>query len=133
MSAPTSPLHAVLGIVALGSLWGLMMSLAKLAAVAGVPPLSYSLWQSTGAGLLLLALAAWRGLKLGYRGEHIRFYLAMGIFSIALPNANMALCVQHIPAGLMSLVVNLSPVVTYGIALALRLETFAARSASLSA
>ena len=129
MSAPPSPLHAVLGIVALGSLWGLMMSLAKLATGAGIPPLSYSLWQSTGAGLLLLALAAWRGLKFGYRWEHFRFYLAMGIFSIALPNANMALCVQHIPAGLMALVVNLSPVVTYGIALALRLETFAAARA----
>ncbi|MBM3545594.1 MAG: DMT family transporter [Alphaproteobacteria bacterium] len=125
-SSTTSPLHAVIGIICLGSLWGLMMSLAKLATSAGVPPISYSLWQSTGAGLLLLALAAWRGLKLGYGWEHIRFYLAMGIFSIALPNANMALCVAHMPAGLMSLLVNLSPVVTYALAVLIRLEAFSA-------
>lgn len=126
MSFPTSPLHAVLGIICLGSLWGLMMSLAKMATSAGVPPLSYSLWQSTGAAALLLLLAAWRGLKLGFGSQHVRFYLAMGIFSIALPNANMALCVKHIPAGLMSLLVNLSPVVTYAIAVVIRLETFSA-------
>jgi len=124
MTAPTSPLHAAAGIICLGSLWGLMMSLAKLATSAGVPPVSYSLWQSTGAGALLLALAAWRGLSLGYGWEHLRFYLAMGIFSIALPNANMAFCVKHIPAGLMSLLVNLSPVVTYAIAVVIRLEAF---------
>ena len=125
MSAQTtSPLHAALGIVALGSLWGLMMSLAKLATTAGVPPLSYSLWQSTGAAALLLLLAAWRGLRLGFEWQHVRFYAAMGVFSIALPNANMALCIAHIPAGIMSLVVNLSPVVTYGLALSIRLEKF---------
>jgi len=127
MTAPTtSPLHAVIGIICLGSLWGLMMSLAKLATSAGVPPISYSLWQSTGAGLLLLGLAAWRGLSLGFTWQHVRFYLAMGIFSIALPNANMALCVTHMPAGLMSLLVNLSPVVTYAIAVVIRLEAFSA-------
>lgn len=126
MSVPTSPLHAVLGIVVLGSLWGLMMSLAKVAAGAGVPPLAYSLWQSTGAGLLLLLLAAGRGLRFGFGWPHLRFYLAMGVFSIALPNANMALCVQHIPAGLMALLVNLSPVVTYAIAVLIRLEAFSA-------
>jgi drug/metabolite transporter (DMT)-like permease len=126
MSFPTSPLHAVLGIVCLGSLWGLMMSLAKMATTAGVPPLSYSLWQSAGAATLLLLLAAWRGLRLGFGWQHVRFYLAMGIFSIALPNANMAVCVKHIPAGLMSLLVNLSPVVTYAIAVLIRLETFSA-------
>jgi drug/metabolite transporter (DMT)-like permease len=124
VSAPTSPFHAVIGIICLGSLWGLMMSLAKMATTAGVPPISYSLWQSTGAGLLLLALAAWRGLSLGFGWQHVRFYLAMGIFSIALPNANMALCVTHMPAGLMSLLVNLSPVVTYAIAVVIRLEAF---------
>lgn len=129
MPPTTSPLHAALGIVALGSLWGLMMSLAKMAAVAGVPPLSYSFWQSTGSGLLLLLLAAWRSLKFGFGWQHVRFYLAMGIFSIALPNANMALCVKHIPAGLMSLVVNLAPVVTYGIAVLIRLEVFSATRA----
>ncbi len=126
MSSPTSPLHAVLGIIALGSLWGLMMSLAKMASGAGVPPLSYSLWQSTGAALLLLMLAALRDLRFGFGWQHIRFYLAMGIFSIALPNANMALCVTHMPAGLMSLLVNLSPVVTYGLAVLIRLEAFSA-------
>ena len=125
MSQPTtSPLHAVIGIVCLGSLWGLMMSLAKMASGAGVPPLSYSLWQSTGAATLLLLLAFWRDLQFGFGWQHIRFYLAMGIFSIALPNANMALCVKHIPAGLMSLLVNLSPVVTYALAVLIRLEPF---------
>lgn len=125
-SSSTSPLHAVIGIVCLGSLWGLMMSLAKMASTSGVPPLSYSLWQSTGAGMLLLLLAFWRDLQFGFGWQHIRFYLAMGIFSIALPNANMALCVQHIPAGLMSLLVNLSPVVTYALAVLIRLEAFSA-------
>lgn len=127
MTQPTtSPLHAVVGIVCLGSLWGLMMSLAKMASSAGVPPLSYSLWQSTGAAALLLLLAFCRDLKFGFGWQHIRFYLAMGIFSIALPNANMALCVKHIPAGLMSLLVNLSPVVTYALAVLIRLEAFSA-------
>ena len=126
MSAPLSPLRAVIGILVLGSLWGLMMSLAKVVALAGVPPLSYSLWQSTGAGLILLLLAAWRRLRFGFGWEHLRFYVAMGIFSIALPNANLALCVHHIPAGLMSLLVNLSPVVTYAIAVSMRMEAFSA-------
>lgn len=129
-SPPLSPLKAVAGIVVLGSLWGLMMSLAKAVSAAGVPPLSYSLWQSTGAATLLLTLAAFRGLKLGYGWQHIRFYVAMGVFSIALPNANMAMCVQHIPAGLMALLVNLSPVVTYALALVFRLETFAVMRAA---
>jgi len=120
-----TPLRAALGIVLLGSIWGLMMSLAKVVTASGIPPLSYSLWQTAGAGVLLLLLAAWRGLRLGFTWPHFRFYLAMGVFSIALPNANMAFCIQHIPAGLMALVVNLAPVVTYGIALLVRLEVFA--------
>lgn len=110
-------------LLALGFIWGSGYSLAKIAMEQGVPPLGYSFWQSLGPAILLglislrqpnqlLSLKLWP------------FFLLCGLIGIAIPNTNMYFSASHLPAGLLSVIVNTVPIITYPLALLIGQEKF---------
>lgn len=114
-------------LVVLGTNWGIAFSFAKIGQLGGIPPLGYAVWQSGGAGLILLAVCAWRGTWPPLSGAHLRYYLLAALTGQAIPIVNMLVVVKHIPVGVFTLLVTMSPLLTYGLAMVVRTEGFSLR------
>ncbi len=119
--SPVLPLGMIL---TLGSLWGLAFSFSKMAANGGVHPVSYTFWQGLAAGLVVAAICRLRGLHIPLGGAWLRYYFTVGLTGIALPNVNLVAVIAHLPAGVMVLTIPFVPLITYGIAIGLKMEQF---------
>lgn len=105
-----------------GGLLGLNLPLAKVAALAGVGPIAWSLVISGGAGLILAAARAMGGSRGAPDGRELRFYAASGLVSYALPNLLMFSVMPQVGAGFTGLFYTLSPVCTLALAVALGVQ-----------
>ena len=123
-AAPRARLLLLGLLLVLGCLWSLAPSATKFAVLNGVAPAGLVFWQTAIAGTVLLFTCLVSGQKVGFDGRHIRYYLAMGWLGILLPNMNLVATMRDLDAGLMSVIIITSPVITYLIALAVRLERF---------
>lgn len=120
-----SPIIPLGMILALGSLWGLAFSFSKMAANGGVHPVAYTFWQGLGAGLLVAAICSLRRLSIRLDRDYLRYYFTIGLIGIALPNVNLVAAIAHLPAGVMVLTIPFVPLITYLIAIGLKMERFA--------
>ncbi len=119
-------------LLSLGLLWGTGYSIARFAVTNGVNPLGYSFWQSLGPAILITLFAQFKKNRFSFSFSHCRYYLVCGLTGIAFPNTNMYFAAQHLPAGLLAVIVNTVPIMAYIMALAAQLEEFnASRCASV--
>ena len=109
-------------LLLLGSIWGLTFSLAKIGAQGGIPAFGYGALVHGSIGILLLALAVSRGIRVPLDRRTLGFALVAGITNSALPTAIMLTAVRHLPAGIVAVVVTLAPLMTYALVLAIGLE-----------
>jgi drug/metabolite transporter (DMT)-like permease len=109
-------------LLVLGCIWSLGPSASKFAVTHGVAPMALVFWQTVIAGTILLAICKATGQKIVLDGKHLRYVAVMGWAGILLPNANMAVVMRDLPAGLMSVIIITAPVITYLVALAVRIE-----------
>ena len=126
-STPRAAIFALL--LLLGSLWGLSFSLAKFGALGGIPPFGYAALLYCAVGLLLLALAAWRRIRVPLDRATLRYALVGGLTSSGFPAVIMFSAVGHLPAGILAVIVALAPLLTYALALGLGGERFVVRRA----
>jgi drug/metabolite transporter (DMT)-like permease len=123
-SAASHRLLPVFLLLVLGGFWSLGPSATKFAATHGVPPIGMVFWQTfIAANVLLLICLIWK-IPIGFDRRHLRYYAVMGTIGIALPNSNMVFVMRELPAGLMSVLIVTAPLITYLIALSVRLEKF---------
>lgn len=120
--ANSRPLLALMLLLAIGALMGLTSNLVKLASAAGWAPVAYLLWSLLGGGLLLLVFTRLRGEATGLSSRLQRYYLASGLLSIAVPNGLLFSSIPHVGAGFASMCLAFPPLITYLLALALRME-----------
>lgn len=120
--ANSRPLQALILLLAIGALMGLTSNLVKLASAAGWAPVAYLLWSLLGGGLLLLVFTRLRGEPPGLSPRLQRYYLGSGLLSIALPNGLLFSSIPHVGAGFASMCLAFPPLITYLLALALRME-----------
>jgi drug/metabolite transporter (DMT)-like permease len=112
-------------LLSLGFIWGSGYSIAKYAITHGVAPLGYSFWQSLGPALLLSILVIVQNdAKKLVSKRFFPFFVICGLVGIAIPNTNMYIVSPHLPAGLLSVIVNTVPIMTYPIALLMAKERF---------
>lgn len=111
-------------LISLGFIWGSGYSLAKFAVTHGVSPLGYAFWQSLGPALLVTLFVLFSKDRFVCNKEHLRYYAVTGLLGIALPNTNMYIVAAHLPAGLLAIIVNTVPILTYPLALLWQLERF---------
>lgn len=104
--------------------FGATFCLNKLAAEAGMPPLAYAFWQSALSGLGLLAIAAGRGCRVPLGAGALKTYFLVGVLGLGLPGALLTFTAPHLPAGLVTLVLALSPPLTFLMAVAARRQKF---------
>jgi drug/metabolite transporter (DMT)-like permease len=114
---------ALILLLALGMIWGSGYVIAKFATENGVPPLGYSFWQSLGPAMVLLAIAQLKD-EMQFSWKYIQYYLVCGLIGIAIPNSVIYFSASHLPAGLLSVLVNTVPIITFPLALIAGQERF---------
>ena len=115
-------IQALLLLFALGLTWGSGYSIAHYATTNGVSPLGYAFWQSFGPAVCLSLLARALKIPLIFSKQYLKYYFICGLIGIAIPNTNMYFAAQHVTPGILAVVVNTVPIMTYIIALAMRTE-----------
>ena len=118
----TRPALLWLALCVIGIAWGITGPLSKLAVSTGNHPVGVTFW-NTALGVVVLTmilLASGRRLPLGAR--HLRFYLICGLLGTAMPNSLSYTAYQHLPIGIMSIVIALVPMMTMLLALPMGLE-----------
>lgn len=115
---------SILFVVGVG--WGTGVILVKYATGQGIHPLGYVFWVAFGAFAVMLAVSLLRGRPPRLGRKHLAYYGIVGGLRLACANIVFYTVVQHIPAGVMAVVLGTMPIFTYAMALALRVERFAA-------
>ena len=124
MQTTPSPQQPLRLLLILGVLWGSGYSLARFATTHGVSPLGYAFWQSIGPAVLLLVCCIFSRQTWHYRFKDMLFFLLLGLIGIAIPNTTMYIVSQHLPAGLLAVIVNTAPIFIYVIAFLTAKEHF---------
>jgi drug/metabolite transporter (DMT)-like permease len=110
--------------------WSAGPVLARIAGAAGVPPLFFLAVQAWGAVLTLGTLALLGRKAPGASRRHLALYAVSGLAGHAVPQILSFLAVQHIPVGVVGLVISMTPIVTFVLALTVRDERFSLRRAA---
>ncbi len=105
-------------------IFGAVFSVNKLAANGGAPALAYAFWQSFGAGLLLWIVLTLRGEKLSVSRAALINYIVVGALVIGIPISLLTYIAPKLPAGVMTLVLALSPPFTFIMGVLARVERF---------
>jgi drug/metabolite transporter (DMT)-like permease len=113
---------AILLIV--GSGWGLGVALVKYGTSNGIRPFGYLFWMALGAGAVAFLVCLARRRLPKVTPLHLRYYLLIGGLRLAGANVIFYTAIQHIPVGVMSVVLGTSPIFTYALSLSLRMERF---------
>lgn len=105
-----------------GIAWGGIFTVNKLAAEAGVPPVAFAFWPVLAAGIAaaLLSLVIDRRLALSRR--HLVFYFFSGVANVGFGMIILTYAASRLPAGVVTLVMTVSPTMTYVFALFFGLE-----------
>jgi drug/metabolite transporter (DMT)-like permease len=111
-------------LVANGVIWGATYSLARLVTEAGVQPFGLALLHSLVGALLLLPYCLVRFRGIAFDIVHIRFYVVAGALGTALPSLVLFTSAAHVPAGVLAIIGAMVPLVTYLLALGLRIERY---------
>jgi drug/metabolite transporter (DMT)-like permease len=119
-----TPQIAYVLLVGAAIVYGAIFSVNKMAAAAGTPPLAQGFWQSLGGGLLLLIILALKGRKLALGRRHLLSYLVIGALAVGVPMSLLTYAAPHLPAGLQTIVLALSPPLTYFLGMLARIERF---------
>lgn len=106
-----------------GALIAGMYALAKFATGGGVSPLGVLSWQVSFAALVIGGIAAFRGELPSLTATNLRYAGVAGVLGISAPNLLTFNALSHLPAGLIGVIAALSPIFTYTLALALRVES----------
>lgn len=113
---------SVLLLLIVGGLMGVISNMVKLAVSQGWQPVAFLLWSLLGAGVVLLLLAIARGQAPSLQRSHLRYYLVSGLISLTLPNALLFSAIPHVGAGYAAMCLAFPPLITYLLALALKME-----------
>lgn len=115
---------AWLVLLALGSVWGLTFSLAKIAADGGGHPLGIAYWQSLIGAVVLISYTFYSRKFIPFKRRHIIFYILCGILGSAIPNTIFFYAASNISPGILSITVATVPLMTFIAAVLLKFERF---------
>lgn len=111
-------------LMLLGAVWSLGFSIARYCTTHGVHPLGYAFWQSLGPAILLTLLCKSLRISIFSDRRYFIFYLFASLIGIAIPNANMYFAASQLPSGILAVIINVSPIITYLLSLAFKEEFF---------
>lgn len=118
---PPSP-GALLLLGTLGTLWGLTPAVGKLAVAGGIGPVTYALFYAGFAAVMLCGVVAAQRGPMPAHPRALGFYLGSGLIGFATPGTLTFVALQHLPAGLLAMVLPTAPLLTFLLAAATGLE-----------
>lgn len=118
---PQQLARAIAYMMAMGAIWGLQISLAKIGSNHQIDPVAWMVFVNGIGAPALLIIAAWRGTDPRVLIPHGRYALIAGITAIAIPNTLVVLVMGYLPAGLAAVLNTLSPLMTYAMALGFKM------------
>lgn len=114
-------------LLLIGTIWGLTQPLTKIAVSTGHGYFGLIFWQLVIGVLTMAVISLVRGRRLPLHRSALRTYLVIALIGTVIPNTASYQAIAHLPAGMVSILMSLIPVVAFPIALGLGLETFSAR------
>jgi drug/metabolite transporter (DMT)-like permease len=120
----TTPPRAYLLLVAGAIIYGAVFTVNKMAADAGVMPLAYGFWQSFAAGLALWIVLVIKGERLPLSRVHLLSYLVVGGLAVGIPISLLTYAAPQLPAGLLTIVLALSPPLTFLLSMIAGIDRF---------
>ena len=128
----TPPIHPAIAIelallLLLATLWGASYTFIKLG-VATIPPITLIAARTATAGLLLLAVMRWRGLRMPVDAATWRRFLFQACLNSVIPFTLIAWAERAVDAGLATILNSTSPIFTFLLTFAItRHEMLSAR------
>jgi drug/metabolite transporter (DMT)-like permease len=116
-------LRPIIYLLFLGSSWGLYFSLLKIAVLSGISYVGIITLTTLGVGGGMTTIALLRGRKPEFSRRHSVFYLVCALSGYLVPMIAELLVIAHMPAGLLTLIVSISPLATLLIAWAMKTDT----------
>jgi len=110
-------------LVVLGIDWATGFAIAGYVTRHGVSPIGYAFWQCCGPFVCLLVAQALRKDVKYYSGSG-GYFLLCGIIGLAIPNLLVYYCSLHVDSGVLTVLANIDPLITYIIALLFSVEQF---------
>lgn len=124
-AAPSSRLLlGVLALLAMGTVWGLGFALAKVAGQNGAHPVGLIIWETIGSGSLLLLICAMLGRFPRRQWSYLRNYLINGLLGFTIPGPILFWAAPHLPVAVLTLMIPMTPLLTYVLVLLARAERF---------
>jgi drug/metabolite transporter (DMT)-like permease len=111
-AAPKSLVKELFLLLVLASLWGASYTFIKLG-VATIPPVTFIAARTLIAGLILLAIIRYRGLRLQRDGATWRRFLVQACLNSVVPFTLIAWAELRVDAGLASILNSTSPIFTF--------------------
>lgn len=111
-------------LIVLGLGWGVTQPLGKMAVETGHQPFGLIFWQLVICSVVLGALSLSRGKGIALRRDALVFYVIVALLGTLIPNYTFYLSVQHLPAGIMSILISTVPLMAFPLALAFRIDHF---------
>ncbi len=118
------PLVNWLFLLIAGSGWGGSISLTKIAADSGYHPMTLMFWQLVISVVILLTWLGANRIRLPISPRHLFFYILAGFLGTSLPNSLAYFIAPNLPAGIISIVYALVPMMTFTLAVIFRCERF---------
>lgn len=120
---PRAPLLASLSaLLALGAIWGLTPALGKLLVQSGAGPLALAAMVAAVSAAILQGVCALRRVRVPWDRAHLPHYAISGGIGFALANLVAFTALARVPAGLVAILVPLSPILTVALAAAMGME-----------
>ncbi len=113
-------------VIAVGIGWGSSHATGKMATETGHGAFGIMFWQLVICTVLLGALSLSRGKGLVFTPAAWRFYVVVALMGTIIPNFTFYSAVVHLPAGLMSIIIALIPMLSLPMAVAVGIDRFSA-------
>jgi len=104
--------------------YGVCFSMNRFAAEEGIPFLPYVFLYTAFGTLILLVICALRREWPRLTRRHVAIYIVIGAFGLAIPYCVFMIVATRLPAGIVSIGLTLSPLLTYLWAMLLRMDRF---------
>ncbi|WP_299190650.1 DMT family transporter [uncultured Litoreibacter sp.] len=114
-------------LLVLGAAWGVTQPLTKIAVSEDYRQFGLIFWQVSISTVILGVICAVRKTALPLGVRHIWAYVVIALIGTVLPNGASYQAMVHLPAGIVSILLSLIPMIAFPMALALGNEHFRLR------
>jgi len=111
-------------IIIFGLCWGTTIPLIKIAVEAGHHPLGLITWQMFLSAIMLGLFLLVKKQSVALSPIALKYYCVIAVIGTLIPNTFSLLATDHLPAGIMAIIIATVPMISLVVALIARIETF---------